>query len=747
MNVLVLDVYRVIYLLVGLCWVWCSTSSDSEEVCAHSEEYVLYSIDEAVGQVVHLLEFHIIQEKRICEIKSHNIRQCLGQVIESKETIDQGLSQTDNDCFGPIMKEYERIVGYSPSLVAREVLIHKSVVIIAHKLLSYIKGGLDGKCVCNKNLIGISNIVAQVSELKTIKLDHRTLETQLKSSELKRTATEIEEKIAKIEIKVIDLAKDYDLDAFYIRWNEVEDDEEELTQLLKKDGLTAILELLQKSEAMARSKTSDDMRELVAGVEAAIYAIRAKIQELESDEKPTSNISKSHWAISETISQQKRHKDKRALKIAYLKSLKSQLFSIMDQLNNSQVSYLTICSKESNSIRYDLSTCDSNYLNLGLDGEGCTIDLTDEQGRLLKKLQKSSSCEASVAVWRLFDVNEVNNPRKYELSITTPKHDDMLSLSLHWDESELLDLLGALKKISKISLNVKSIEIRCMRAPASLFVLAQLLTMFENPTLSAMNSPFEIWIEAMCRDIPSSVPSFDNAIKRRRFRKQIEKIDRSRYIINLTVNGLTTAIKKFVWPLVTHFPTSLIDLYYPNMDKIDFLDDVNWIDQFTLGLELDYQKDTIVSLGARTAKGKVLPTCKYLTIITRQVPESTNFSKVYVVNLDGYLQPKSSNETDNVLTTKILLSIDVLVSYAVFGLNQTVNTQILRIMNIPRDHTIDDVVSLGLNLINSYNNQVQRNKVSIKLCPQPPKVFKQLNQFNYQLLAPNKSKHNFNLLT
>ncbi|KAI5186011.1 hypothetical protein NEHOM01_1214, partial [Nematocida homosporus] len=41
----------------------------------------------------------------------------------------------------------------------------------------------------------------------------------------------------------------------------------------------------------------------------------------------------------------------------------------------------------------------------------------------------------------------------------------------------------------------------------------------------------------------------------------------------------------------------------------------------------------------------------------------------------------------------------------------------------------------------------QRNKVSIKLCPQPPKVFKQLNQFNYQLLAPNKSKHNFNLLT
>ncbi|KAI5186796.1 hypothetical protein NEHOM01_1716, partial [Nematocida homosporus] len=413
MNALVLDVYRVIYLLVGLCLVWCSTSSDSEEVCAHIGEHALQQINRIVKMTMHFLNLHISHEDRIFVIKNHNIGQCIAKVVESKGHMDQNLTRTNNDYFGPLMKEYERIIDHSPSLVVREVLIQKSAAIIAQKLLGYINGCLDGKCVHSDKLNEISNVVTRVLQLSTIKLDHTTLETQLQSTKLKRTATEIEEKIAKIEIEVIRLAKGYDSNALYERYNEAEKEEEELTQLLKKDGLTTILELLQKSEENVRNRASKDRREIVDRVEAVIDAIRPKLNKLKRDDQSVSNISESDWAIFETISQQKRHKEKRALKVTYLKSIRSQLFSIMDQLNNSQVSYLTICSKESNDIQYDLAACDPDHLNLGLDGEGCTIDLTDEQGRLLKKLQKSTSCNGSAPVCKLFDANEVNNIRTY----------------------------------------------------------------------------------------------------------------------------------------------------------------------------------------------------------------------------------------------------------------------------------------------------------------------------------------------
>ncbi|KAI5187779.1 hypothetical protein NEHOM01_2360, partial [Nematocida homosporus] len=217
---------------------------------------------------------------------------------------------------------------------------------------------------------------------------------------------------------------------------------------------------------------------------------------------------------------------------------------------------------------------------------------------------------------------------------------------------------------------------------------------------------------------------------------------------DLSIYELTTVIKKFIWPLVTHFPTKYLGLYYPIMDKIDFLDDVNWIDQFTLSLELDYQKDTIVSLGARTAKGKDLPTCECLNICTNHpypnTPlESINLSKIYVVNLDGYLQPKFSNETDKVLTTKITLSAVVLVSYATFGLNKSVNVQDVVVLQIPHNYTIADTIALNQRLVNSYKMLTQFDNQLIKFYQQYVDFTKQSIKFYQQLLEDDKQLTSF----
>ncbi|KAI5187095.1 hypothetical protein NEHOM01_1926, partial [Nematocida homosporus] len=126
----------------------------------------------------------------------------------------------------------------------------------------------------------------------------------------------------------------------------------------------------------------------------------------------------------------------------------------------------------------------------------------------------------------------------------------------------------------------------------------------------------------------------------------------------------TSNVQKFIWPLATHFSIKLISLVYPNMTKIDFLNDVNWIDKFILRLELDYQKDLIVSLRARTAKGKDLPTCECLDIDTNfpdQDQPSSSCLKVYVIGLTEYLKSNSFDEDDMILCTSLEVPEDILV--------------------------------------------------------------------------------------
>ncbi|KAI5188091.1 hypothetical protein NEHOM01_2525, partial [Nematocida homosporus] len=298
----------------------------------------------------------------------------------------------------------------------------------------------------------------------------------------------------------------------------------------------------------------------------------------------------------------------------------------------------------------------------------CTLVLDPKQEKLLRKFISSDNQyllkDAAPPVWRVFNINEDNQSRKYGLSSTSWPAKDTFSLNLDWEESELMELLDVLKKFSKIILNVENINISNPRGPAGLLVLAQLLTLFETPKLSATKKPFGVLISLPDITCSSLESSFTDVKKREQFRNQIEKIEESRYIIRMDIYGLTSNAQKFIWPLVTHFPTKFIGLFYPNMSKIDFLNDVNWIDKFILMLCLDYQKDLIVSLGARTAKGKDLPTCDCLDIntdLSDQDQPSSSCLKVYVIGLTEYLQPNSFDKDDKLLDTSLEVSDDILV--------------------------------------------------------------------------------------
>ncbi|KAI5187165.1 hypothetical protein NEHOM01_1974, partial [Nematocida homosporus] len=97
----------------------------------------------------------------------------------------------------------------------------------------------------------------------------------------------------------------------------------------------------------------------------------------------------------------------------------------------------------------------------------------------------------------------------------------------------------------------------------------------------------------------------------------------------------------------------------PILIKIDFLNDVNWIDKFILRLHLKYQYQP-----NRSQKGKDLSTCECLDIDTnlpKRKQPSNSPTKVYVTGCTEYLQPNSFDEDGRLLNTSLQVSDDILV--------------------------------------------------------------------------------------
>ncbi|KAI5188095.1 hypothetical protein NEHOM01_2527, partial [Nematocida homosporus] len=518
----------------------------------------------------------------------------------------------------------------------------------------------------------------------------------------------LEEEIATIETKLIKLAKRYDSKALNKRGKEAKKEEEELEQLSKRGDFRALAELLLKSDKEVEKGVSKAELAMLDKAKAIINATNPEVDEVMTGSKPT-KADIVYGAIQRKLTQISGYKEMKAPKAIGPKPIKSQPSILPAQLSVSQTNepdinndtlHLKDSTIDSIPILYKANPClnlipraqtfdqkstpieelesffDSDIIKLSeLKQKNCTLKLNSKEEKLLQKFLSISNNRIAtykpLPVWKMFDINRANQPQKYGLSATALHAKDMFLQRLDWKESELMGVLDVLKKFSKIILNVEKVWLWYPCNSAGWLVLAQLLTLLENSELSARMKPLEILITLPNITCPSSVLSFNNVDLQTQFRKQIEKIEKSRYIITMDSHMLTSNVQEFIWPLVTHLSISRIDLIHPIITKIDFFDDVNWVDHFSLKIHLDYKEDTIVSLGARTAKGKVLPTCEYLNICTNypypNTPlESTSTSKIYVVNLDGYLQPKSSNEKDKFLTTNLLLTADVLVSYATF---------------------------------------------------------------------------------
>ncbi|KAI5186262.1 hypothetical protein NEHOM01_1351 [Nematocida homosporus] len=799
LNEYSLQVYRAVCLVIVLCYVWCSACSGSEDVGVYRDAHAIQQANRIVDMIVPLLNLHIIHEKRIALIKEHNLIQYTAKAKEQEGSKQLSLSRIIRGCFGPIMMLYKRITNRSPSLIVREVLIQKSASIIVQKPLDYLKSCINGENIDNENLTQMSEIVTLVKRLNAIKTDLLILETQLQANKLKRIPAYLEEEIATIETKLIKLAERYDSKALNKRGKEAKKEEEELEQLSKKGDHTTLTELLLKSDKEIEKRVSNDEMAMLDKAKAIIDGTATEADEVITGSRPTI-IGMLYRMICRMLTQPNRHKEMKARKAIDPKFINSQPSILPARLNTSQTNkpdinntlhlkdstiysistfYKTnhclspipralIFDQEPKPIEEQMSFFDKRELKLPeLNQKDCTLKLDSEQETLLRKFisggVKYVLEEETHPVWRMFDINRANQSNKYGLSGTGPEDDYSVFLDLDWKENELMKLLDVLKKFSQITLDADRVEILNPRGPAGLLVLAQLLTLFETPGSNATKSPFKLTITLEYTPCPFSVLSFNDVDLQSQFRDQIEKIEESRYIVELFLDNLTSDIQKFIWPLVTHLSITKLGLVRPLMDKIDFLNDVNWRDRFTLMLNLDYQKDSIVSLGGRTAKGKDLPTCAYLFVHTNfpnQHKKRTNCPRVYVLNLDGYLQPHSSDKKDKLLTTSVSLTVDVLLSYAFFGLKQSVTVQTVNIGGIPSNYTINDIVFLRQQLIKFYDQPikfyqhlVEFSSQSINLYQQLlendkqlANFYQQLTQFNNQLTALYKPSSNLNLL-
>ncbi|KAI5187926.1 hypothetical protein NEHOM01_2450 [Nematocida homosporus] len=643
LNEYSLNVYQVVCLVIGLCCVWCSADEDSDKMGLFDiSKRLMLDIDSQVESVYDEItnainKLGILNENQTKQ--TDLIKQGQQNLKEEKHEASENMNSTQSNCsFSDKSKnlvEQEKIDSIS-QLVRKEV-VQKSIDVIILQLHEWLYECKEIRIQKESRITNIDKPENIVKRLNQIESDLKGLQERF--LELKRSGFESGCLITK--------GAQYHLIGLKVRFVTIM--VTELMKIVPKIDISEWIHLTKVMESKIDQFLINDEPEspdnISMIIEEALVWIdgRSKNMEVksesESEQEPTgSEPSNSRTQLSNPQTNESGMDDK----------LPSTSKSA-DQ--DSTLSFN----------RYELKLSE-------LDQKDCTPKLDSEQEKLLQKFISSDNQylleDEAPPVWRVFNINEDNQSRKYGLSSTSLPAKHTLSLNLDWEESELMELLDVLKKFSKIILKEKYINISNPRGPAGLLVLAQLLTLFESSELNAMKKPLEILVILTDITCPSLESSFTGAMKREQFRNQIEEIEESRYIISMDIYGLTSNVQEFIWPLATHFPTEFIGLYRSQLDKIDFLNDVNWIDQFALKFELDYEKDLIVSLGARTAKGKDLPFCEWLVINTNrpnQGQPSSSRLKVYVIGLTEYLQPNSFDKDGKLLNTSLEVPDDILV--------------------------------------------------------------------------------------
>ncbi|KAI5187318.1 hypothetical protein NEHOM01_2091 [Nematocida homosporus] len=637
-------------------------------------------------------------------------------------------TQSDRGFSGKSIERLRQEEAYLISLLVREKLIQESVDILIEKLK-------DWMCRCNGSsykleqpqINAIDVVLPQVKRLNEIKRNLTALETQFETLE-----QPLETEITTIEACLIEISHGYDSKAIKEQFKTVM--VEELDKLLSKIYMSAQSDL---------TKHLDSMDE-----EACSLMEKGKSADANPIQMCFCNAARQGEEVRETMR-------------AVTKKLKMQN-NASDRETDSTI---FLSSSDGKPDRLEQGSCageaeldPKTILQRFLDNK----DLFESDNEPVHKYKWSNNVEVNntgqfilsinvrkdksvSGVWedqRCTKVTDavylLNERNENKLLQSSPERNEseqskLLLLSLERNENELMVLLDALKKLSKIILDVENVRIWASRRFTGWLALSQLLRLFEKSDLNSTKNPLKIYVRSAKQATSLEERSFENVKEQDQFRDQITKIDKSRYILDLHFHQLTSNVQKFIWPLATHFSISNIDLIHPIITKIDFLDDVNWIDQFNLKIHLDYKEDTILSLGARTAKDKDLPTCKHLSITTNfsyKDQDSLNGLKVYVDNLDGYLQPKSSNKEDNVLTTKVTMSFSVLISYATFGLKQPVNVEELVVHGMLHKYPIDMIAALSAKFVDSYYKFAGLSAMHTANSEQMIETGKQLSRIN-----------------
>ncbi|KAI5184273.1 hypothetical protein NEHOM01_0018 [Nematocida homosporus] len=294
---------------------------------------------------------------------------------------------------------------------------------------------------------------------------------------------------------------------------------------------------------------------------------------------------------------------------------------------------------------------------------------------LLRKSNRSNKTEMECFRTNLYLSTSTMVANRFELVSYNPQKKYMVRLSKNWTRDSLRELHSVLSNFSLFKFHVTHIIILTPDVIYSLPILGKLLSLVdfyptdnESPSLVISISPFQKTTGLITNPSLYEIEQLEQAIQ-----GYFPTAEQLTYSITLYICYLTATIQQVIWPLLSRLPLIILGLYSPTLDKIDFLTNMNWQNNYSIRLVLPYS-NAVLYLPPLTQKDKPVPTCKLLFISTKPFKETDPPgppSSVVVADLTGYIPNNNSNPNPNIQPTALAVtfSFDVFISYLIFGYN------------------------------------------------------------------------------
>ncbi|KAI5185809.1 hypothetical protein NEHOM01_1086 [Nematocida homosporus] len=629
-------IYQVVGVVIGLGWIWCSAmpASESKDECQGLNQTRASSrIIETIQTLLYLMDIQLSRIKTVVECQIESGRETEELKSLNQNNLAQSLFDTPIEIVRPLEGKH-RNLSYT---LINEVILQECVIALIQKLEGYLEESFHGRVPVDTEMDIISMIADQANRM-TIKRGSSNLQTRLRMLGFDPFENGDVKEMVSAKAYLVKLGELYRPNALKEQIkNSITKELEKMRYIAGTDLPEVLAEHMDALDIYFEGLLNNDM-------DVELYQARPVVQ---SCSDSASNVC---------------DQDVMSWRIECFKDMALELFMVLAKVK-------PWCENEPG-----LATSEFN-LNRSV-GDVEAILLWQDNGTLYLEFRWDSS---------------------KSLTDKSEQHKDKIAWIVEWPTSELNVLLLALRLHSKININVKRIDVYELQDSDPLLVLLELLALFEDPIHSFQTDIYlcmKFDEDSSCTD---SVMTSDDLAKCQQVQERIKQLDKSRGSVELYLNKLTSRMQKSIWPLVTHFLVAKIDIVHPRLNKIDFLDNVNWKDGYTLRILLTGEKDTVIRLGGKTTKDKALPVCSSLSIITElshaagNPPILIDYLKTYVINLDGYLQPLSVDMPAEILTKKVTFSIDILLSYVSLTYGRAVHIPSLCIVGNQLDITADQV--------------------------------------------------------